>query len=136
MPSNREQRHLMILRRFLAAVDQHGDERLSLPELAKSVGASHRVLFTICSDYLGVSPQQFIIAHRLRLARAALLAGASVTVAAANSGFYQPGRFARYYRRMFGEMPLDTKQRVHPPSGKRRHRRRRIASASKPTSEA
>ena len=134
MLSDRDLRHLTILQRFLQVVDARGDERLSLVEVSKSIGTSPRMLTLIITEFLGVNPQRFILEHRLRLARAALLGGATVTRAAANSGFYQPGRFAKYYRQLFGELPLVTKLRVHPPSGKRRHRRR-IASASKPTSE-
>jgi len=37
-------------------------------------------------------------------------ASASVTEAALSSGFIHMSRFARYYRRRFGELPSDTKK--------------------------
>ncbi len=39
-------------------------------------------------------------------------AGTSITETAMEWGFYHLGRFSRQYKRMFGELPTETKKRI------------------------
>jgi AraC family ethanolamine operon transcriptional activator len=66
-------------------------------------------------DVVGVSPKQHIIRERLQAARTALSVAqpgtTTVTDIAMSYGCFELGRFARRYRRTFGEAPSRTLRR-------------------------
>lgn len=114
MPPGR-QRRLAIVERFRAMDDTMPDQPLHLPEACLALGIAERTLRLCCEETLGMSPKQFLIARRLRRARAALLEASpddsSVTEIAMANGFWQLGRFAGVYRQTFGETPRETLHR-------------------------
>jgi AraC family ethanolamine operon transcriptional activator len=61
---------------------------------------------------VGIGPMAFLAKKRLATARSILLRTSldetTVTQVAMNCGFWELGRFAVAYRRMFGESPSDT----------------------------
>lgn len=87
----------------------------SVPELANVIGVSQRTLLTAFREQLGLTPQNYLIIHRLHLARRLLMKSGtqSTTVAAvaAKFGFFDLGRFAGRYLMMFGEYPSETLRR-------------------------
>ena len=109
------------MRRFHRVVEEHPDQALYLPEICRAVGASDRTLRMCCQEYLGISPKQYLLARRMRLARRDLSRAApdstTVTEVASHYGFWQFGYFARAYRSLFGELPSATLKR---PPGQQR----------------
>lgn len=101
-----------IIRRTVDKVEQHENESLSIEELVQEVGVSERTLRDIFLNYYGVPPQRYFTVKRLHQARAVLQdadpACTRVTAVAAEFGFWHFGRFARNYRRLFGEAPSQT----------------------------
>ena len=116
-----QRRHELIMRRFHRVVEEHPDQALYLPEICRAVGASDRTLRMCCREYLGMSPKQYLLARRMRLARRDLSRAApdstTVTEVASHYGFWQFGYFARAYRSLFGELPSATLKR---PPGQQR----------------
>jgi transcriptional regulator GlxA family with amidase domain len=92
------------------------DKQPSVSELCAIIRVSERTLSTCSVKYLGLSPAQYIRLRRLNLVRAALLrAGpttASVAQIAQQYWFSELGRFARTYRKLFGESPSATLRRA------------------------
>jgi AraC family ethanolamine operon transcriptional activator len=84
-------------------------------ELARRADASERTLRSVFVKYLGMPPYQYLIARRLNHARQLLLESdsdeLSVREVAAKVGFWDFGRFAGKYRRLFGELPSETLRR-------------------------
>ncbi len=84
----------------------------TVPDLCKRVGASERTLRYAFRERLGVSPKQYLNAHRLKRVRRRLRdapPGASpVQDIAARFGYWHTGQFAADYKRMFGELPSET----------------------------
>ncbi len=84
-------------------------------ELARGVGVSERTLRSAFADCLGTSPYQYLVARRMSRARQLLLDNdrneLSVRSAAAKVGFWDVGRFAGKYRRLFAELPSETVRR-------------------------
>ncbi len=79
-------------------------------ELAVSLGVSRRALEQAFRSALGVSPSRYLRGVRLNRARRALRRDRlSVTEAALDHGFAHLGRFAADYRRLFGELPSQTR---------------------------
>ncbi len=103
--------HPQIVRRVLTLID-HEDEPLSLSDLSRAIGASKRTIRNAFHDVYGLSPKRFLIRHKLEAVHAALLqvdhAPRAVTRAATEYGFFELGRFAGAYRRLFGELPSET----------------------------
>ena len=102
-----------VLLRPLAIRRHHGDFELKLhgafvmnPELARAF-----------RTHLGCTPQDYLRRVRLDLARQALRDGSAGTVtdAAIQNGFLNPGRFAAYYRDQYDENPGDTLSRTTTP---------------------
>ena len=83
-----------------------------LAELCAATGVPERTLRDIFQSVLGVSPLKYLQLRRMRQVRQALQQadkrGHSVKEIALASGFWELGRFAVEYKRMFGESPSET----------------------------
>lgn len=104
-----------IAARALDCIDRHAHERLPVHDLSGVVQCTPRSLQTAFQAALGVTPTQYMLARRLRLAQRELLAirngPPSVTKAATEQGFTHFGRFSGYYKALFGELPSETLRR-------------------------
>jgi AraC-like DNA-binding protein len=107
-----QRHHATILRRFRRAVEENPDQPLYIPELCKAIAASDRTLRVCCQEQLGMSPKRYLLLRRMHLARRALRESSptatTVTEIATRYGFWQFGRFAGEYKRLFGELPSAT----------------------------
>lgn len=96
-------------------IDAHADQPLTLEELVAVSGVSSRALFDGFQRFRGTSPMNHVRTVRLRRVRDDLLnarPGETVTSIASRWGFFQFGRFAGQYRKLFGELPSDTLRRA------------------------
>lgn len=88
------------------------DPWLSVAELARQTGVPERTLRTAFQKSYGFSPQEYLRIQRLNHARRLLSASCpdqtTVTQIAYGLGFWDLGRFAGAYRRLFGEFPSET----------------------------
>lgn len=85
---------------------------LTISELCQVTGSSERTLFLGFKERYGVSPKSFIQMMRLNAVRRELSLNTpanAVTDTALGWGFDHLGRFSEQYRRMFGELPSETK---------------------------
>jgi AraC-like DNA-binding protein len=105
-----------IVKRFRALADEHADRPLYLSEVCSTIGVPARTLNECCREQLGISPKHYLILRRLHLARRALrypaVSGETVTRVAMQFGFWDLGRFAGYYKDLFGESPSATLHRA------------------------
>jgi len=99
------------VRRAEAYVRDHLMDDISLSDIAHAAGVSERTLQANFMRARGVSPMQFLRNLRLDTARERILSGLSVAQAAFDSGFWHQGRFAKYYRERFGDLPSANNQR-------------------------
>jgi AraC-like DNA-binding protein len=106
------QHRRVIIRRFCEIVAMHPLRPLHVPETSHAIGVSGRTLRMACKKYLGVSPTQYLLLRRMRLARRTLRRSdpdvTRVTDVATNLGFWELGRFSVTYRQIFGESPSAT----------------------------
>jgi AraC-like DNA-binding protein len=111
-----QRRHEQIMRGFHRIVEESLDTALYVPEICAAIGVSARTLQLCCQEQLGMGPKQYLILRRLNLARRDLRKAATdettVTEIATAYGFWDFGRFAGYYKSVFGEKPSDTLHRV------------------------
>ena len=103
-----------------AVAYMHGNlaERITLAELASACGLSQRTLLKQFQRFVGLPPLAYLRRLRLNAARQELVNGASevsVSELATRCGYAHLGRFAGDYRRLFGEAPSATRQRVRAP---------------------
>ena len=91
-------------------IEAHASEELSPGDLARECGVTPRALQYAFRKHLGCTPQDYLRRVRLDLVRRSLRDGTSpsVSAAAATHGFFNPGRFASYYRQVFDENPGQT----------------------------
>jgi len=77
---------------------------------------SDRTLRSCCAEFLGMSPNQYVLLRRLKEVRRMLRDAdpdmVNVADVAHRFGFAQLGRFAGRYRAIFGETPSTTLQRT------------------------
>jgi len=86
-------------------------EPVTVDHLARVAGISVRALQNACRRWRGCTPMELLRRRRLHAARQALLRagpGGTVTAVATGCGFFNFGRFAGHYRRLFGETPSET----------------------------
>lgn len=104
------------VRRAVRYIEEHAQQDLSIGEVARACRVTPRALQYAFRRHLGCSPMGYLRRVRLDLVRQALRDGAALTVsdAAAQHGFFNPGRFASGYRQVFGENPSDTLHRSLP----------------------
>jgi AraC-like DNA-binding protein len=112
-----QRRHEKIMRQFYAMIAEHPGEAIYIADICANLGVPERTLRFCCYEALGMSPKQYLVLRRMQLARQALrkadALATSVTGIACDLGFWNFGRFAVEYRRMFGESPSTT---LHTPS--------------------
>jgi AraC family ethanolamine operon transcriptional activator len=85
---------------------------LSLLELCRELGVSERTLHYAFQQVRGLSPMAYCRALRLNAVRQELKAAAdtaTVQAIAQRWGFWHPAEFAAAYRRLFGELPSQTR---------------------------
>lgn len=110
-----------IVRRVEDWVDGQAPEAVQIGDLCRELHLSRRTLQRAFTETLGIGPARYLAHKRLTAVRAELRrsdpAEVRVTDTATKYGFWQLGRFAQDYRRVFGERPSDT---LHRPSAHRR----------------
>jgi AraC family ethanolamine operon transcriptional activator len=87
-------------------------EPLALLALCRELGVSERALHYAFQQVRGLSPMACCRALRLNAVRQELKAApdtATVQAIARRWGFWHPGEFAAAYRRLFGELPSQTR---------------------------
>lgn len=85
---------------------------LTADEIAKILGVSYRVLHYSFQETLGISPYKFFLTKKLHEVRRLLKSSdISITEASTSQGFSSPSRFTQQYKRLFGEIPSETKLR-------------------------
>ena len=104
--------HARIIKGFHDLLEKDADKPLYLTDICLALGASDRTLRQACHEYFGMGPKRYLMLRRLHLARRALSAAtpgtATVTSIATEFGFWELGRFATAYSRLFGEAPSTT----------------------------
>lgn len=105
----RVRHHARILSRLEEFLARNCGRPIYLAEICAAVGASERTLRVCCEEHLGMGPIRYLWLRRMHLARHALSladpATTTVTQVATRFGFWELGRFAVSYRRLFGEPP-------------------------------
>lgn len=103
-------RHVVRAEAYIRA---HADTAITIGALADAAGVSARTLFEGFRRFRGTTPMAYVKAVRLQCAHDELTASAdqNVTDVAIKWGFVHLGRFARTYRRRFGELPSETVRR-------------------------
>jgi AraC family ethanolamine operon transcriptional activator len=93
-------------------VDAAGGRPVHISEISSALKVSRRSLHRAFADTLGVGPVAYLRRRRLSAIRSVLrrsdLGTVSIGDVAFEYGFPEPGRFAAYYRALFGETPSDT----------------------------
>jgi transcriptional regulator GlxA family with amidase domain len=108
-----------IVARFEEFLEANPDSPLYLTEVCEAVGVAERTLRFACEQHVGMGPIRYLNLRRMYLVRRALVraipSSATVTQIAIAHGFWELGRFAVAYRRLFGEMPSETLRRPPDP---------------------
>jgi len=102
-------RHSRVMSRLEEFLARKQHEPVYLAELCAATGASERTLRASCHEHLGMGPMRYLWLRRMHSAHRALVradpAIITVTEVATNHGFWELGRFAVEYRKLFGETP-------------------------------
>ncbi|MCC7218147.1 MAG: helix-turn-helix domain-containing protein [Burkholderiales bacterium] len=89
-------------------------EPITVADLCRELGVSRRTLQYCFQEVLGINPVAFLRAMRLNGVRRDLKAAAcpadTVQDVAARWGFWHLGHFVTDYKRMFGELPSETRR--------------------------
>lgn len=100
------------VKRAIDYIHAYVDQPLGLADIAAAAGVPGRTLLRHFRAFTGSSPFAYARAERMRRVRDDLRREAvSVTEVAARWGFTHFGRFAGDYRRLFGELPSETRRR-------------------------
>jgi AraC family ethanolamine operon transcriptional activator len=106
------------VRKIEEYLDVYERELPSIADLCAIAGVSERTLVYAFREQVGMPPGRFLRLRRLNGARKELRAAEPrmerVTDVAMRWGFWQLGRFAGEYLRLFGELPSKTLARAGP----------------------
>ena len=104
-----------LVKRARELIMENVSDNLSVAGMSTALGVSERVLNYAFRESLGVSPLQFVQVQKLHAVRRQLKStDLSVSDVCDLYGFNTPSRFSRQYRRLFGELPSQTRY----PSGR------------------
>jgi transcriptional regulator GlxA family with amidase domain len=113
----------IMVAKFLAIVEDSLERRLNMEETSRKIGVGSRSLRYTLKRSLGLSPLQYVLHRRMDMAHSTLQKGnCTVTDVATRFGFWEMGRFAASYRKLYGEPPSITLKRA---SGRERDRQER-----------
>ena len=101
-----------VIARALAYIEDHKGEPLLINDLCIATQVSERTLRSIFQEHFGVGPMRLLKVRQLREIRSALMAAdaseSTVTKIAARFGVWDYSLFARNYKALYGETPLQT----------------------------
>lgn len=101
-----------VIARALAYIEDHRGEALLIQDLCGATQVSERTLRSIFQEHFGVGPMRLLKVRQLREIRSALMAAeaaeSTVTKIAARFGVWDYSLFARNYKALYGETPLQT----------------------------
>jgi AraC family transcriptional regulator, ethanolamine operon transcriptional activator len=101
-----------VIARALCFIEERRGEPLLIQDLCGATQVSERTLRTIFQEHFGVGPMRLLKVRELREIRCALLSSDAsdhtVTKIAARFGVWDFSLFARNYKALFGETPLQT----------------------------
>lgn len=101
-----------VIARALAYIEEHRGEPLLIQDLCGATQVSERTLRSIFQEHFGVGPMRLLKVRQLREIRSALMAADAaeytVTKIAARFGVWDYSLFARNYKALYGETPLQT----------------------------
>lgn len=110
--SARSQRHSRIAKAAAEIIEASLNAPVSVAAIAESLGVSERTLLTAFRSRFEMPPRRFMQSMRLNRARTRLLEAnypeTLVQDIAIECGFWDVGRFAAKYQRLFGELPTET----------------------------
>lgn len=105
------------VRRAMEYIDANLQQKMTLAEIASIAQTGVRSLQLSFRKELGKTPVQWILERRLRNVHRELICDsfeyASISATARKWGFVHMADFARRYRQLFGESPLQTRSRRH-----------------------
>ncbi len=102
----------LALKRGRSFIEENTNKPLTVRDLCRAAGASWRTLDYAFREHFGVTPKAYLKAIRLNGVRRELRSAEAPVVIAevANRwGFWHMGQFAADYRRLFGELPSQTR---------------------------
>ena len=114
-PSLTHATHSDIVRRSQTIIQNSPDEPVTVLDLCHQLRVSRRTLQNSFQLIADTTPVDYLRSIRLNRVRRMLLATPqrnSVREAAGHWGFYHLGHFARDYRRLFEELPSETRSRA------------------------
>ena len=103
------------VKRALTYMRANMAERITLTGLASACGVPERTLLRQFQRFVGLAPLAYLRRLRLNTAKSELASAQNndaISDIAMRCGFSHLGRFATEYRRLFGETPSTTRQRV------------------------
>ena len=116
MPSERDgplPSALRIVRHVEEYLDAQPTEPVHISQICSQLHVSRRTLHRAFHEALGIGPIAFLRYRRLCAVHTVLRASANIRTisdVAMQFGFQNLGRFAGYYRQLFGEYPSETRQ--------------------------
>jgi AraC family ethanolamine operon transcriptional activator len=104
-------RRKVIVKKALELIHDNPNKNYSVKDLCEYCFCSARSLENSFTDFLTISPKQYLIKRRLNLIRGILLQHPSKTVieVVTRFGVTNMGRFSNDYYKFFGELPSATK---------------------------
>jgi AraC-like DNA-binding protein len=106
---------LKIVRRVEDYLAASGTRAVHISEICTQLHLTRRTLHRAFHEAVGIGPITFLRYLRLCAVHTALRSGLSADETIANlaiaHGFLNVGRFAQYYRQVFGENPSDTRRK-------------------------
>jgi AraC-like DNA-binding protein len=98
----RERTAVRLSREYL---DEHAQENVTLPTLARFAGLSAFHLCRVFAGAVGMPPHAYQTQVRVRHAKVMLRAGLPITLVAAEAGFYDQAHLTRHFKRTVGLTP-------------------------------
>ena len=102
----------LIFRKAQDYIQANIHEQISILDLSKEIGISERNLRYVFTNKIGFGPKNYIHNLKLNKVRKELnkRRDEKVNVLANNYGFWHAGKFASDYKKLFGELPSETKK--------------------------
>ena len=99
--------NLILAREYLLA---NFERDVTTNELSDACDVSQFHLIRSFRRQFGITPRQFLISHRVSMAKKLIASGSSITTAAYSTGFSDHSHLTRYFKKITGYSPRQMKQ--------------------------
>ncbi len=98
----------------ISYITEHVQEKITVETLSSLCGYHSQYYISLFCAHMGITPHQYLIRHRMKLALHELMVGKSVSETSDNVGYPEVRNFIRAFKKYYGFPPRQVRKMIQP----------------------